>query len=261
LLTRVAAIEFIRVAGRGKTEPLFLTCEKLDGSNVEVAAKLLDGCDEKQVSLAREAIGACLAADLGLPIPEAFVVELSPDFVEAVPDARQQARFARSLPFAFGSKLITGQWSNWNDGTPISVSLLDTAAAIFCFDAIVQNPDRRGVNTNCLTKDGDVRIFDHELAFTHELMLFWKAPWAIGGLKSLETPGAHIFRAGLAGRAINFAPIRSAWQALSDDRIQSYWEALPNEWQLPAAGSALTLIRDARDNIDGCLTEIQRVLA
>lgn len=262
LLTHVEAVEFVREGGRGKTEPLLLTCEKTDGSTVEVFTKLLVGCDEKEVNLAREAIGACLAADLGLPIPEPFVVHISQEFADSVPQPRHRDRLSKSRPYAFGSKLVAGGWSNWTSGAPISAALQDTAVAVFCFDAIIQNPDRRGINTNCLVKQDEVRIFDHELAFAHKLMLFWKAPWILGSLKSLETPGAHIFRAGLVGRAIDFGPIKASWQALSDERIQSYWEGLPSEWQVPAASiePALALIRDARDNIDGCLQEIQRVL-
>lgn len=263
LLTQVEAIEFSREMGRGKTEPLILVCERADGTTVEVVAKLVVGCDAQHTSLAREAIAACLAADLGLPVPEAFVVQITDDFVESVPSTKHKDRLHRSRPYAFGSRLVTGQWSNWNDGAVIPSALVQLAASIFCFDAITQNPDRRAENTNCLTKDDDVRIFDHELAFTHGMVLFWKAPWEMGGLKSLETPGAHIFRQGLVGRDIDYGPIKSSWGTLSDAHIQSYLDALPDEWRVSpnAIESALRLIRDARDNIDGCITEVQRVLA
>jgi hypothetical protein len=84
----------------------------------------------------------------------------------------------------------------------------------------------------------------------------------LGGLKPLETPGFHIFRAGLAGREIDFGPIRAAWAGLSDARITEYERALPREWTGVAGTvkTALSLIQDARDRIDACLAEVKRVL-
>lgn len=214
MLTQVEAIEFSREMGKGKTEPLILVCERDDTTTVEVVAKLVVGCEQHQTSLAREAIAACLAA---------------------VPSTRHKSRLHRSRPYAFGSRLITGQWSNWTAGKTMPSALVQIAASIFCFDAITQNPDRRVENTNCLTKDDDVRIFDHELSFTHGMVLSWEAPWKLGGLKPLERPGAHIFRQPLVGRDIDYGPIKTAWETLSDAKLQSYLDRLPSEWQVPLA--------------------------
>jgi hypothetical protein len=113
-----------------------------------------------------------------------------------------------------------------------------------------------------LVRGNQIRIFDHELAFTHGVVVGWRPPWVLGGLKPMETPGFHIFRIGLVGRAIDFGPIRSAWSGLSDGRIAEYERVLPTEWTGVAAAvkTALALIRDARDNIDACLEEVKRVL-
>jgi len=56
--------------------------------------------------------------------------------------------------------------------------------------------------------------------------------------------------------------VRAAWSGLSDARLAAYENAIPPEWAaaMPAIQSALTLIRDARDNIDGCINEAKRVL-
>lgn len=144
--------------------------------------------------------------------------------------------------------------------------MLPMAAGIFVFDGIIQNPDRRSVNPNCLVRGDELRIFDHELAFSHDLPRIgqpWTRPWVLGGLKSLETNGNHIFRAGLKGRSIDFGSIRAAWQGLSDAHIADYEGELPAEWTdvARAAASAAKLIRDARDNIDAVLQEVKRVLS
>lgn len=263
MLRRITPIQYDRPTTQGRTEPSFITCECVDGSTVEVVAKFSAGCDQREISLAREVVAACLAGDLGLPIPEPFLIDVPPEWAETVPDAARRARIQGSSTVAFGSKHAGSGFSAWNPGNQISELMLPSAAAIFTFDAIIQNPDRRSDNPNCLVRGDNLRIFDHELAFSHGVIIGWQPPWQLGGLKPLETNGNHIFRAGLKGRQIDFAGIRAAWAGLSDARIREYEEALPQEWSgaAVAVASATKLIRDARDNIDACLTEVIRVLA
>ncbi|WP_413993599.1 hypothetical protein ACMDCR_12180 [Labrys okinawensis] len=116
---------------------------------------------------------------------EPFLVELAHDFIEAVPDAIHRQRMANSNFVAFGSKLVTG-FSSWSSGRLISSALLPIAAAVFTFDAIVQNPDRRDGNPNCLVSGDSIRIIDHELTFGHRLILLWRPPWQLGSLRHLK---------------------------------------------------------------------------
>ncbi|NJO53623.1 MAG: hypothetical protein HC829_01205 [Bacteroidales bacterium] len=262
MLDRVTAMEYVAAPGNGRTKPAHLVCEKPDGTTVELIAKVSATCEEGVVHLAREVIAACLAGDLGLPVPVPHLVEFSPAFADIIPDVDRRESFRASAPLAFGSTLITGQYGTWTSGTRISDALLPTAAAIFAFDAIVQNPDRRDGNANCLVKGDQCRIFDHELCFAHDKILFWKPPWVLGGLNSLTTPGHHIFRAGLLGREVDWSPVQARWQGLSDERIATYENVIPPEWSAATAhvAVAVALIRNARDNFEGCLQEIKRVL-
>ncbi len=264
MITRVSALEFLRPTSNGRTGPALAVCEHPSGTEIDIVLKYSEGCDQKEINLASEVISACLAADLGLPVPEPFIVQMDAEFVASVPDSYSEFRgkLAKSNPIAFGSKHITGQYSAWAGGNYVTEKLLPCAAAIFAFDGITQNPDRREGNPNCLVKGDDVRVIDHELAFRHNLVLFWKAPWVIGGLRDLEQAGAHIFRPGLRGRVIDFGAIRDTWQGLSDARISDYGSAVPVEWSTATnfVETALELIKNARDNIDACILEIQRVL-
>lgn len=137
------------------------------------------------------------------------------------------------------------------------------AAGILLFDAIIQNPDRRAENPNCLVRGTDLRIIDHELAFAHRLILLWRAPWVLGGMRDFETPGRHIFVQELKGAPFDFNEIKSRWTALSDARLQEYDRAIPPEWAAARADidAALKLIAEARDNIDACIGELGRILA
>lgn len=262
LLEVIDAVEFVKPMANGKTGPCLLTCEKNDGTAVEVVAKFSAGCERGVTSLAIEAVGACLAGDLGLPVPQPFIVTVSSEFVSSVPDTTQQKRMRDSSAIAFGSRHITGQYTVWTTGTIVSEIMRQYAAAILTFDGIIQNPDRRDINPNCLVKGDEIRIFDHELSFPAGPILGWRPPWVPGGLEVLTQPGFHIFRSGLKGREIDFQPIRASWSGLSDDRIHSYGNVIPNEWAAAtnAVATALQLIKDARDNIDACIVEIERVL-
>ncbi len=263
MLARITATEFIRPMKTGKTTPSLLVCERPDGTEVEVVAKYSSCCYEKETNLAMEVIGACLAADLGLPVPEPFIVELSEDFIASVTDKEHQAKMRTSNSVCFGSALIL-HFHVWISGDFISESMLPNAAAIFGFDGIVQNPDRGDERPNLMVRGDEFRLIDHEMAFSHRLPMFipWKAPWQVGGLQAFEPPGRHIFRSGLKGRLPDCTSIRSAWVALPDATISGYANAIPSEWASAtnSVASALQLIKDARDNIDACIAEIKRVL-
>lgn len=157
---------------------------------------------------------------------------------------------------------MTGGYAQWTTETLIDDALLPAAAAVFVFDGIIQNIDRRAGNPNCLLRGGELRIFDHELTFSHGLVIGWVPPWRLGGLKDFEPPGKHIFREGLRKRHIDFAPIRAAWAGIHDSRLEEYEASLPAEWSSASATakSAIKLIREARENIDACIVEVKRVL-
>jgi hypothetical protein len=262
LLKRITPAQYDKPTTRGRTEPSFITCEFGDGTSVEVVAKFSGGCDEGNVNLAREVIAACLAGDLGLPVPEPFLIDIPADWAATIPDRTRRLKVLDGSPVAFGSRVMTGQFGVWGPGNIITDIMLPTAASIFVFDAIIQNPDRRSDNPNCFVRGEELRIFDHELAFSHGLVIGWKPPWVLGGLKSMETNGNHIFRRGLKGRNVDYSPIRATWTDLSDDKIKDYVTALPSEWRDvgKVAEGATSLIREARDNIDGILEEVKRVL-
>ena len=50
---------------------------------------------------------------------------------------------------------------------------------------------------------------------------------------------------------------------MSDTRLQEYEATIPQEWAAahPAMAAALKLIADARDNVDACIEELERILS
>ena len=69
MLGRVVALEYVRQMGAGRTCPLMVNCEKPDGSVVSVVAKFSDFCDQREVHLVRETIGACSVSYTHLTLP------------------------------------------------------------------------------------------------------------------------------------------------------------------------------------------------
>jgi hypothetical protein len=264
MLTRVTAVEYVRPMESGRTSPLLVRCARDDASVVEVVVKFSGFCDQREENLAMEAVAACLAADLGLPIPEPFLVSIQDEWADLVPVAERKSRILDSSRVAFGSRLVTGGYATWTPDTRISEGMADTAAAIFVFDAITQNPDRRSENPNCLVRGENIRIIDHELAFGQGIILGWRPPWSVGGLNWLERKGAHIFRADLRrSGGVDYDAIKAMWLNVEDNRLKAYKGAVPADWAAAAnrVQSALDLIRNARTKIDACLAEIQRVLS
>ncbi len=264
MLSLVTAIRFDGRAQSGRTVPCRLTCEADDGAEVEVVAKLSDGCDRKVTALVMEAIAAMLASDLDLPVPEPFLVAWEPEFIAALPDETVAAMARRSSPVAFGSKHLPPGYTSWPTGKAIPKDAIATAAEIFAFDALIDNDDRRPVNPNCLFSGSSLAIYDHEMAFpSTEGIIGWRPPWETGSLQSFKQAPRHLFSAQLCGKEVNFDRLAGAWLAITDERLTAYRVALPHEWNSAGqyADQALRYIGQVRDNIEAALQEVRRVIA
>lgn len=209
-----------------------------------------------------EIISALLAGDLDIPIPEPFLLELLPEFIDTIPNGEWADMARQSSKVAFGSKLLPSAYSAWVAGTVPVGKMHMTAASILLFDAVIENPDRRAANPNCLVRGEEIRVFDHEMAFP-TLLLGAPKPWILGALNFMEQPGMHIFRDALRGRELDWQPMIERWQGLSNVQLDDYEAVLPSEWESArgAFRTAIDKIKTVRDNIEGCVAEVRRVLS
>lgn len=264
MLSHVTAIRFDGRAQSGRTVPCRLTCEAVDGAEVDVMAKFSDGCDRKVTSLVMEAIAAMLAVDLDLPVPEPFLVTLEPEFIAGLPDADVAERVRRSNPLAFGSKHLPPGYTSWPVGKSIPKDAIATAAEIFAFDALTGNDDRRPEKPNCLFSGASLAIFDHEMAFPATAgIIGWQPPWVLGSLASFKQTQRHLFSEQLCGKPVNLDRLAGAWLSVTDGRLAAYKAALPIEWNSANqhADQALLYIGQVRDNIEAALQEVGRSLS
>ena len=258
MLKTVEAIQYVRDVGSGRTRPIVAAAEDDGGNVVEVVLKFASACEMGTNSLAAEVIAACLAAALELPIPEPFLVRVSPEWRDSLP-AKVGARFSDFDSLAFGSKLVWPQWPAWTMASRLTPPMIQTAAEILAFDGFIENVDRRDENPNCLVSGDQLRIFDHELAFPRGLL--GPKPWAIGGMQPFTEPGRHIFRRELLGQMVDPGPIQAKWSNLPDANIDAYGAAVPPAWRDDEfVADILAKIRQVRDNVDGCMTELDRIL-
>ena len=164
--------------------------------------------------------------------------------------------------FPFGSNKLPPGFALLPRDKAIPQTLRAQAAEIFAFDALIQNPDRRPENPNCLLDGRSFAIFDHERAFITRGIIGWRPPWHLGALDGMKGPNRHVFHAGLQGTTPDFNRLMGAWQAISDARLREYRLALPLAWS-DAGGVAeetLGYIASVRDNIEPALAEVVRVM-
>jgi hypothetical protein len=262
MLPRAFATGYHRISDGGRNRPLLVTVETDDGAEHDVYLKPSERPDMGLSGLICEYMAACLAGDLGLPIPEAFLVELDEMFIRSIPHPDLQALLFDGSPLAFGSKIDGGGWRDWGEGDRLSTDQWPVALKILVFDMLTGNFDRVGNPSNMLIRNGDLRIIDHELAFRYAIGAH--EPWKTGACQRLRHPGeGHLFAAQLARRLPDFAPVRADWSKLTPARIMAFAAALPHEWNVRqdvADGAALFLIQVCQ-RLDDCLAEIQRALS
>lgn len=204
MLDMVEAIRFDRTMTKGRTLPLLMAAEHCDGREVELIGKFSHGQNIGANGLAREAISAMLAADLGLPVPQPLLIRVSDFFIDTVLDPEAAALLRQSLRVGFGSSKLPDGYSLWPYSNSLPKRMLTQSAEIFAFDALIQNADRRPDNPNMQVKGEQFAIYDHELAFFWEGVLFWKPPWQPGGLDNVAQPDRHVFLRPLRAKLLIF---------------------------------------------------------
>jgi hypothetical protein len=250
----VTASRFNKRMGNGRTKPCLVECEDTNGDSFELVVKCSAGCMQNEENLVLEAIAAMLAADLGLPVPEPFLVEIDAEFIALIPDDQTEIRknFQDSCKYAFGSRFLPQGFAVWPTGEQVPEHLTNEAAEIFVFDAIIVNSDRRPENPNCLWSGKEVAIFDHELTFAQKQVLFWKAPWEIGGFDQMDSKERHIFaRPYFKKLPDDLQRFVAAWEGLPQNRFVQYGNALPAEWVGDGVrlSEVIKYLEEARTNI------------
>lgn len=248
----------------GRNQPLRVQVQTDDGVEHDVFLKPSGRPELGIEGLANEALAACIATTLGLPITEPLLVNLDPVWVDAIADRDTQKILRASTPTAFGSTWAGSQWKVWAPSDVLVGVRRQVALEIFAFDAFIDNDDRTSRKPNCLVKGDDFRIIDHELAFHLGKKLFPQvAPWRPQYLDRMVTPDGHIFGAKLRGLPeLDFDRVKRNWMGLTDAHLAAFKAAMPVDWApvTDKIDAAIAHVATVRDRIDDCMIELRRTL-
>lgn len=262
MFEKVTAVRFDKPTEKGRTQPIRMAAIREDGSTVELVVKFSAKCNSEVEGLAVEAIAAMLGHELGLPVPDFFLVEVTPAFIDSIADPTVQAHVRVSCPLAFGSRELFGFGivrgdQKWTDDQA------QVLAEIFAFDGFIANVDRKPSNPNCLIRGEQLALIDHEAAMFVRAFIPPHRPWVVGGLQWLSFEDGHVFYKPLKGKPIDLSRLQNGWAGISDARLTEFQQALPVEWRPDSenVGAALNLIRDIRANMVPSIQEVMRILA
>lgn len=272
MLDDVLATRFLKRMKTGRNCPVLLSCERTNANagssdSIEAVAKF-SSAECGVAGLAREAMTAMLAADLGLPVPEPLLVNLVDGFVEALPPGEDEVRnlmLGGVMP-TFGCAKLPPGFSVWTSDRRIDDRMLEQGGEIFAFDVLTLNVDRRPENPNCQSDGSSFAIFDHDLALLAGQVgtIFAPAPWTIGGAGAATSgDGEHLLYRSLRGRGVTLDRLEQAWSGISIDRIHEYRDALPETWGASADSveNAVRYLIELQGHLDSAFLELRRVLA
>lgn len=263
MLELVVATRFTRKMTSGRTSPFLMECERTNGDKVELVAKFQHPTHLPALGLAREATAAMLAADLGLPVPEPFIVIVEDDLAQVIKhlDAEAAARLKVGAKKGFGSALLPTGYSVWPSSKAIQPEMAQSALEIFAFDMLIQNSDRRTSNPNLLHKGTDFAIIDHELSLmVEDQTLFWRPSWENECLTILNLADNHVLKPNISSLNGDLGALRDRWAAISITRYAEYANSLPPEWRTDAFAGISKYLVDLSNNLDAAFDEVKRVL-
>jgi hypothetical protein len=230
-LPLLSASRWIDFKSSGRTSPALIACELPDGTEIECVVKLGGHKESSPHQPVCEAVAALLALDLGLPMADPLLVEITPEFAKyGVPANKPEvrARCERALGWAFATKHLPAGYSILPLGKSPARALLPILAELYAFDGLIQNADRIPTNTNCLFRGSDLRIFDHDQAFGFLLDIWGAKP--VGSIDSYPFLSKHFAHPYLSRERSQFARLEGAWQALNAKTVAAYRDLLPDTW-------------------------------
>ena len=263
---QLTASQFLRPMANGRNRPLLLGCEDASGKGFEVVVKLR-GYEMSAKMQLMELIAAQLADDLGLDVPQAAVVELPVGFEAVVPATEVAAAVQASPGVNFGSVHLGTGFTTWPPGRAPHGHQRDQAAAIFAFDALVQNPDRRGANPNLWARSDRLGVYDHEQAFSFlSIPIIGGAPrpWEVNdhATASFRFLESHIFYASLRGAVFILDAFEERLGGLSDSQLEGYAATVPEDWRAEddLCAKIADYLREARQERSKFLNFIRHLL-
>jgi len=261
---QLTATQFLRAIDTGRTHPLLIGAEAIDGRSFEVVVKLR-GPEMTVNSMIAELLSAQLADLLGLAVPQSAVVVISTEFADIVPVPNRPA-VQGSLGENFGSMYIGKSFTTYPAYyTPVDEQR-SQAASIFAFDLLSQNPDRGVNNPNVWMNSEHLGVFDHEQAFSFlhlPIIGGVPRPWILNDLMHrFQFLDNHVFREVLREKKCDIDSFEDRLSALSDASIATIIGSVPESWNIGFdwAGDFKQYLIDARQHASTICNHVKYLL-
>ncbi|MEK6300669.1 MAG: hypothetical protein AABO41_08115 [Acidobacteriota bacterium] len=240
------AQRFEKVLDVGRTRPLVVDCAYYSSASSEeetsesppdhrlMVVKSVGHPEVTETSLFCEVFGNLLARELGVATPTPALVNLSPEFVQAVSPLVAEYGISLTPSLGSGCEYLHGGLTPAVPGAFLTQEEVEQATLIYGFDLLVQNPDRRWDRPNCASLAGSLIAFDFERSFSFLLPIIGglAPPWEV----SRHGIGAnHLFYSILKAKAPSWTPLIVRLRALTAERLEQLASALPGAWQSEAA--------------------------
>jgi hypothetical protein len=222
-----------QVKETGRTKPLVLSCKPARGGVHErrpFVVKAIGAPEVALSSLRNEFLGMLLARELGLAAAGPTLIDISEQVAVAINGTLRRLNFQIKSGTAVGSTHLAGLVPI-GPRTPLPEVARDEAAAVYAFDLLTQNLDRRADNPNCAFHEGHIFPYDFEMCFS-----FTMTVGGGGDPVDLQQHGIyrnHVLRPALraASSTIDLGPFFEGLKRLKKSRLDALVGAIPQEWR------------------------------
>lgn len=233
-ILEVTALIPFQTLSSGRTSPTIVEAEADDQKRYEIVVKLFLAEERGKKAAISELVCSMLGKRLGLQPPDPFLVSIPEGFHELVIDPRARERFRVSRGLQFGSSYVHGA-TTISGNRLVTAEKRDEAGAVFAFDCLTQNPDRRPEKPNLLEHNEGYLLIDHDMAFSFlgEIIIGGViCPWeprALGS-PSFSYLSRHLFSRALSGKEEALDAFGQLLSGLESDEINGILAKVPTEW-------------------------------
>lgn len=257
-IPRVRATAFQEELTSGATSPCVFGCESDAGVDVgEYVVKFRSTVRGGATGLLFEAVTAQLAVRLGLSTPEPAIAELSAALADATPDRRVAQRILDSLGSNFATRRLDGYPTCPVDWV-IPAEQKSMALEIMAFDALIDNSDRRRDKPNMLIGRNEIRIIDHELAYSFVRLLGVRDSDL--NFDALQFLRQHPFYPGLARTRLDLDRFCRELCSITVAELREMFEAVPADFGREFEERIIERIKLVQEKVDFFAACIRRVL-
>ena len=112
---------------------------------------------------------------------------------------------------------------------------------------------------------GCLRHLRSRAGVLHGGVIGWRPPWEPGAVQfppGMPAGIRHVFQEELRGETLDLNRLSGAFEAIADERINDYREALPPEWMVDAASvdRIIDYIRALKENLPMAINQLQGAL-